>query len=198
MTKGNARPFSRMAIVVASLIGVAGASAGLIYWQQNQLPKRLAEVDPGILYRSAQPKTAQIDNTIEEFGVKTLVIVREGDSRAVPNEKEHARSQGLRVIHIPVESRKPVPDEQVKQFFDIVDDAANRPVWIHCSAGRHRTGYLCALYRIERMGWTVEEATAEMTSFGFDKTDQSVVLDQLKAYRPGRWKITTTTSPAGQ
>ncbi|HKQ48812.1 MAG TPA: tyrosine-protein phosphatase [Phycisphaerae bacterium] len=198
MNKRAPRPFSRLAIVVASLIGVAGASAGLIYLQHIQLPKRLSEVDPGVLYRSAQPKIAQIDNTIEEFGVKTLVIVREGESRAVPDEKEHAQSQGLRVIHIPVESRKPVPDEHVKRFFEIVDDPANRPVWVHCSAGRHRTGYLCALYRIERMGWSVEEATAEMISFGFDKADQSPVLDQLKAYRPGRWKKTATTSPSDQ
>lgn len=198
MNKGTSKPVSRFAIVLASLLGVAGASAGLIYLQQNQLPKRLAEVDPGILYRSAQPKTAQIDNVVEEHGIKTLVIVREGTSRAVPDEKEHAQAQGVNVVHIPVESRKPILDEQVEQFFDIVDDPANRPVWVHCSAGRHRTGYFCALYRIERMGWSVDEAMAEMISFGFDMTDQSVVLDQLKAYRPGRWKRTSTPLPAGK
>jgi tyrosine-protein phosphatase SIW14 len=198
MIKGTSRPFSRIAIIVASLIGVAGASAGLMYLQHCRLPKRMAEVDPGILYRSAQPKTAQIDNAVKEFGVKTIVIVREGVSRAVPDEREHAEAQGVKVVHIPVESRKPIPDDQVRQFFEIVDDPANRPVWVHCSAGRHRTGYLCALYRIERMGWSLDQATADMISFGFDTADQSVVLDQLKAYQPGRWKRTLTTSPTGR
>lgn len=198
INKGRPKRASRFAIVLASLIGVAGASAGLIYLQQHQLPKRLAEVERGILYRSAQPNTTHIDNVVKEYGIHTLLIVREGTSRAVPDEREHAQAQGVRVVHIPVESRQPIPDQQVKQFFDVVDDPANRPVWVHCSAGRHRTGYFCALYRIERMGWSVDEAVAEMISFGFDMTDQSVVLDQLKAYQPGRWKRASTASPVGK
>ncbi|MBX3397022.1 MAG: tyrosine-protein phosphatase [Phycisphaerae bacterium] len=150
-------------------------------------PKRFAIVDAGILYRSAQPKPAQIRHMVAEYGVKTIIIAREGTSRSVPDERQHAEEAGASVEVISIESRQPVTDEQIEQFFRAVDDSSRRPVWVHCSAGRHRTGLLCALYRIERQGWPVERAMEEMLSFGFNTDSQSAVCEQLKAYRPGRF-----------
>ncbi len=186
MNQPGIRSTRRNAVIV-TVIAMIAVAATVVYLQQR-LPRRWAIVDPGILYRSGQPKTWQLDHAVEDYDIKTLLIVRTGTSKSVPDEMEHAQERGMRVIHIPVESRQPIPDEQVRMFFEIVDDPANQPVLIHCSAGRHRTGYLCALYRIERMNWTVDRAMEELLSFGFDTKDQSVVLDQLKAYRPGKWK----------
>ncbi len=152
------------------------------YW----VPKRFAVVEPGVLYRSAQPSTRQIDHLRDRYGLKTIVIVRKGSSHRVPDEKEHADALGINVVHIPIESRKAVPDEQIKQFFDVVDNPANHPVLVHCSAGRHRTGLLCGLYRIERQGWSVEQAIDELLSFKFDQDSQRAVLEQLRSYTPGR------------
>ena len=160
------------------------------------LPKRFKVVDEGVLYRSAQPKTHQIDNVMEECGIRSILIVREGSSRKVPDEVEHAQKRGLQVLKIPIKSRQPVPDDEVRQFFEYVDNPENRPMLIHCSAGRHRTGYLCAMYRIERQGWTVDRAVEEMLSFGFNEESQSAVLVQLKSYSPGRFAL-PTTSQAG-
>jgi tyrosine-protein phosphatase SIW14 len=162
------------------------------------VPKRFAVVEPGILYRSSQPSTCQIEHLAkpDTIGLRTIVIVREGTSRRVPNEMEFARELGLNVLHIPIESRKPVPDDQVAEFFACVDDPEMRPVLVHCSAGRHRTGYLCALYRIERQGWTVQRALDEMLSFGFDTESQSAVQRQLEAYEPVR-SATPSSQPQG-
>jgi protein tyrosine/serine phosphatase len=90
------------------------------------------------------------------------------------------------VVKIPIVSRKPIPEDQVAAFFRCVDDSRNHPILIHCSAGRHRTGYLCALYRIERQGWTVQRAIEEMLSFGFGIEKHAAILDQLERYEPGR------------
>lgn len=166
-----------VAVILAGGIGLAAA-------QYTRLPKRLAAVEPGVLFRSAQPSTRQLGNLIEDHGIRTVMIVREGSSRRVPDEKEYAQQHGLKVVHIPILSRKPIPDEQVEEFFRYVDNPENHPILIHCSAGRHRTGYLCALYRIERQGWSVDKAVAEMLSFKFDENDQSAVLTQLRAYEP--------------
>lgn len=182
--KNHSRRRLAAIVVVVAAVGVAST----IYYVQQQLPRRWATVAPGILYRSGQPKTRQLDRAIDVHGIKTVLIVRTGTSESVPDEVEHARQRGLQVVHIPIESRKQISDGQIREFFDVVDNPANQPVLVHCSAGRHRTGYLCALYRIERMNWSLDRAVEEMLSFGFDATDQSVVLDQLKAYRPGTWK----------
>jgi tyrosine-protein phosphatase SIW14 len=167
-------------IVIAALL--IGATAVAVSAVRSRLPKRFEVVESGVLYRSAQPSADHIDRLAEAFGLKTILIVRADESRRVSDEKGRARQRGVNVLHVPIASRKPIPDDQVQQFFDCVDNPASRPVLIHCSAGRHRTGYLCALYRIERQGWSVERALEEMLSFGFDRKSQSAVETQLRAY----------------
>jgi tyrosine-protein phosphatase SIW14 len=151
-------------------------------------------VDEGRLYRSAQPSTQQIQHLIDTRGLKTILIVRSGTSSRVPDEIGFAHGKGLHVVHIPIESQKPIPQEQIEAFFRCVDDPGNAPILVHCSAGRHRTGYLCARYRIDRQGWPLERAIDELLSFGFDTQDQSAVLEQLKQYRPAAIRTTALSA----
>jgi protein-tyrosine phosphatase len=41
-----------------------------------------------------------------------------------------------------------------------------QPVFVHCQAGKDRTGLVVAVYRILVDGWDVEEAIAERKRFG--------------------------------
>lgn len=169
-------------VLAGVLVVAAAATATVVAIRYGGMPKRFDVVVRDVLYRSAQPSKRQIDNLIEEHGIKTIVIVRTGESRRVPDEKEHARRRGLNVFHIPIESREPIPADQIRRFFELVDDPANHPILIHCSAGRHRTGLLCAAYRIERQGWTIERAVEELRSFRFDEVDHKALLEQLENY----------------
>lgn len=147
-------------------------------------PKRFAVVEEGVLYRSAQPTPRHLRNLVRDKGLRTVLIVREGESERVLEEKAAAERLGLKVIHLHLPSRQRVSDEHLAAFFECVDQPANHPVLVHCSAGRHRTGYLCARYRIDRQGWTVDRAIEEMLSFGCDFEDHAMILDQLRSYRP--------------
>ncbi len=191
-TASEARPVNpprRRVALIAALVMAGGLAivASAVYSRYYGDPKRFAVVEAGILFRSAQPKPRQVEHVIDAHGVSTIIIAREGTSRNVPDEQVIAERSGATVVVIPIESREPIPDEQIQQFFDIVDNPARRPVLVHCSAGRHRTGLLCALYRIERQGWSVDQAMAEMLSFGFNRESQTVVEEQLRAYKPGRF-----------
>ena len=166
------------------LVLMAGAAVWLYAYERSQWPARFAVVDEGRLYRCSQPSKRQIDRLVERFGIKTILIVRSGESTRVPDEKEFAKSRGLRVVQIPIESRSEITESQVQEFFKCVDDPATAPVLVHCSAGRHRTGYLCARYRIDRQGWPVQKAIDELLSFGFDSKHEGVVLEQLQRYNP--------------
>ncbi|OWY71871.1 hypothetical protein B7486_09450 [cyanobacterium TDX16] len=177
-TKQSKHTF-RLIVIVVLVAGGAGLAALAL---DRRLPKRLAVVEPKVLYRSGQPDTDQLEALQDELGIKTILIVRKGDSRRVPEEVEHAEALGMKVVRIPINSRVRISDDEVRQFFECVDEPANQPVLVHCSAGRHRTGYLCALYRIERQGWSLDRAMEEMLSFGFDRESQTVVEQQLSEY----------------
>ncbi|HVP09615.1 MAG TPA: tyrosine-protein phosphatase [Phycisphaerae bacterium] len=181
----------KLGIVILALIVVSAAVLGFSV-RARRLPKRFSIVEPGVLYRSSQPSNAQLENMIKDFGIKTVIVARESESKRVVEEIDFARRRGLRVVHIPIESRKPVTEEQAREFLRCVDDRASRPALVHCSAGRHRTGYLCGLYRIERQGWTVAQAVDEMLSFGAAKDGPHPLIEQLKQCRPG--KVPTATS----
>ena len=197
MSRHSTRTRRRKAIVAGViLLAVAMVATAAIYGRYFGAPKRFAVVQADVLYRSAQPTTGQIGHLIDEIGLRTVLIVREGSSRRIPDEVSYARGRGIDVVHIPIKSRQPVPDDQIEIFFRCVDSADSRPVLIHCSAGRHRTGYLCALYRIERQGWTVQQAIDEMLSFGFNTESQAKVLEQLRNYKPGRWRVAIPTAAA--
>lgn len=187
-TQAKGRRLRLGALAVLLIVAVA-AGVGLAV-QQRRLPKRFSVVEAGVLYRSSQPSPAQLENLIVDQGIKTILIARESSSQRVVDELEAAGKLGLRIEQIPIASRQPITDEQVEQFFKTVDDPANRPVLVHCSMGRHRTGYLCGLYRIERQGWSLERAMDEMMSFCPKGDASHPMVEQLRQYKPrgGAWR----------
>jgi len=64
-------------------------------------------------------------------------------------------------------SADPPTPTQLHQFLAVVEDTTQYPIFIHCKAGKDRTGAMTAVYRMERCGWTKNEALEEMDSFGF-------------------------------
>lgn len=190
----------RRRLLPALIVLTACGGGGWIALGRGNLPKRFAAVEEGVLYRSAQPTTSQLKRVVEQHGVKTLLIVREGGGERMKDETEYARTHGIDVVHIPIQSQTRISDEEIARFWKCMDDPAARPILIHCSAGRHRTGFLCALYRIERMGWSVERATEEMLSFGFDTADHAMILDQLRSWQPRTRTAggATATAPAAR
>lgn len=61
--------------------------------------------------------------------------------------------------------------QKQKRFLDIVSraatDPAAGPVFVHCSHGSDRTGYLTALWRVQHDHWSIAEAAIEMFQYGF-------------------------------
>jgi uncharacterized membrane protein YkoI len=78
----------------------------------------------------------------------------------------------------------PPDDQAVGEILSIIQ-SAKEPVYVHCSAGKHRVGMIAALYRIRVQGWPKEQAWAEQQSFGFGMPEEH---PELYAYVYGERK----------
>jgi protein tyrosine/serine phosphatase len=114
-------------------------------------------------FRGAQPKDQDYQD-LAAMGVKTIVNLR---IDAKPEEQRLAEAVGMKYFYIGMKDDKRPSDEQVQEFLKIANDPANQPIFVHCIGGRHRTGLVTAIYRIEKDGWDASKAYDEMKKFDF-------------------------------
>jgi uncharacterized membrane protein YkoI len=72
-------------------------------------------------------------------------------------------------------------DKVVNEILSIIQ-SAKEPVYVHCSAGKHRAGTIAALYRMRVQGWSKDQAWAEQQSYGFGMPEEH---PELYAYAYG-------------
>ena len=141
-----------------------------------------------ILIGGAQPDGESLERLQRFHGVKTVVNLRgeHPDEAWYVRERDGVAAIGAQWIHLPTSGYLAPPSKTVTAFFDIVEDRANWPVFVHCQMGIHRTGLMLALYRRQYQGWTGEQAWVEMKSNGFSWTrvDSSAVEAYVRSYAP--------------
>ncbi len=115
------------------------------------------------IYRGGQPKGDNFKQ-LATIGVKTIIDLR-ADFEA--SEKGDAERAGLHYINLPLEPKAVPTAEQAAKFLELVKNEANWPVYVHCAGGRHRTGSMLAVYRMETDHWTIDQAYDEMKQYDF-------------------------------
>src|SRR5215470_5053 len=132
-------------------------------------------------FRGSQPKGSDYRD-LAAIGVKTVIdLQQDGPS----NEAGIVTAAGMKFFRIGMTTSKAPTDAQVAQFFEIVNNPANQPVYVHCAGGRHRTGTMTALYRMTYDGWTADKAYTEMKQYHFEGfPDHPVLRNYVYAYTP--------------
>jgi len=115
------------------------------------------------IYRGGQPDDDEY-RELAAIGIKTVIDLREDPERYARRSAEGA---GLQYINIRLNAKRPPTTTESNQFLQLVNDESNWPVFVHCAGGRHRTGVLLAIYRMEMDGWNARRAYDEMKDFKF-------------------------------
>lgn len=195
----NALRWAGAVLVVAAVVAppVAYYRAGYAH------AKRLREVTPGKLYRSGQMTAAGLRETIDRYGIRTVLNLQHEDpdplmrerwqGKPTVRESEVCRALGVRYVQLtpdvlPTDNDLSKPPPVVDEYLALLDDPAVYPVLIHCKAGLHRTGRLTAIYRMEYEGWGVGEALRELRAngYGFNMSSahDDFVVQFVQNYRP--------------
>jgi len=119
---------------------------------KNNIKTVIDLLDPGVQDRLNPAKQEQIDT--EERYIKEI------------NQKNN-----LNIKHVNIPSGQVPTPQTLKKFFEVLDNASNYPVLIHCYHGTGRAQMYSALYRIEYENWSNKDARAKtrviVESFGY-------------------------------
>jgi protein tyrosine/serine phosphatase len=182
-------------IVVIALI-VGPFAFGL---HQQAQTRNFRVVREGVLYRSGQMTVAGLKRIFHDYGIKTVVCLRDGTTEADRAEEAFCNSQEVNFVRIPpagwgVYGGSWLVDAGMGRFKEVMRDRRNYPVLVHCFAGIHRTGAFTAVYRMEFEHWSNGRAMAEMKACGYSNLeDQQDILEYMGQYRPD-WKAAEKTA----
>lgn len=153
-------------VIGAEAIGVAELG-GLHY----RVKDYIAQVDAG-LYRGDRVDDAGMAE-LAQMGIKAIVnLCRENNDDA-----PRAARLGLAALHVPILDNSAPSIAQMWQFINFAK--ANPPCYVHCEAGKGRTGTAVACYRIAVDGWTADRAIAEGQTFGLSLINQIEFVRQF-------------------
>jgi protein tyrosine/serine phosphatase len=180
-------PLAGSAVVVALI----AAPVAYAFHALEQM-RNFRVVREGVLYRSGQMSLGGLKRAAHDYRIRTVISLRDAASDADRAEEAWCRAQEINFHRLTpaswdAEHGPAAVEPNVRRFVEIVSDPANYPVLVHCFAGVHRTGAYCAIYRMEREGWSNAEAIAEVKACGYDNLDWEFdVLGYLEQYRPVR------------
>ena len=183
--------------LLAVAVGALVVAVPLLYVAHRQAHLRnFRVVEDGVLYRSGQLSPQGLDRVMDEYRIKTVITLRTSRDPAKPYpdewEKAACDARGLRHVRIiprvwgADEATGEIPaEESVQAFLREMDDPAHYPVLVHCFAGIHRTGTMCAIFRMDYHKWSADRAIAETEVYGFDPADMHEHIEgYLRNYRP--------------
>ncbi len=185
------RTFARAFASLVILLLIAGPVLYAFHEQSQMRNFRL--VREGVLYRSAQMKLPGLKRAVHDYGIRTVVSLRDATTPDDRAEEEYCRKEEMNFFRLPprtwdTTNGPAAAEENVRKFREIIADSKNYPILVHCFAGIHRTGAYVAVYRMEREHWTNEEAIAEVKACGYENlSDELDILTYLENYQPS-WK----------
>jgi protein-tyrosine phosphatase len=127
----------------------------------------------GRLYRSGFPDARFLDYVRRRYGIQHVVSLF-GASEV------HARAKelGMKVTILDWRHRREIPAQDLKMVLDLFE--GNERVFLHCHAGRDRTGFAIATYRILRQRWPLQRAVEEMEAHGHSRRARLKTTRQLR------------------
>jgi len=149
-------------VLLAAPCGAASAKKTANEGAYPELPN-FHQVDENV-YRGGQPAAGGVAR-LKELGIRTIVNLRY-ERELVDAEQAEAEAAGIRYVNVPIVGLNRPTEAQVALILGLIDEPANRPVFVHCKRGSDRAGAIVACYRIARAKWTAERAIRECFQYG--------------------------------
>jgi hypothetical protein len=191
----NIRPTKSLRIrAIPILVLLAALAASAAYWRsvendpyRNGPLRRFGVVWPHRLTRSGLPRSDDGWMWLRTRGVRSIITFR------TENDVDYRKFGFERVMHVPLSGSVMPTEQKAVEYLKFIQDPANQPVHIHCSAGRDRTGMMAALVRYSIDGWPLRRALDEARQYRDGKELSQRRVAWLRAWAtehpPGSFKV---------
>lgn len=121
------------------------------------------------LYRSERPRSVQ---ELKDAGIQIVISLQSGmwefnrDDEYEIEKVISALVDDITYIEIDHFALLPPKRADVELALRVIRQNPGKKVLVHCKAGKDRTGYVCAVYRMQDCKWSLQEAVNEMLQMG--------------------------------
>lgn len=149
---------------LAGLLAFLFLGSVMAYTSIFRISKNFYEIDPHKFYRSAQLTPKELEATVKQYGIKTVISLRGLPQPIFGGESEVALLDRLGVAF----QKYDLSTDYYPKKADLVSiveafKTAPKPILIHCRTGADRTGMISALYQIEEMGFQKSKALKQLS-----------------------------------
>jgi len=174
----------RIGLALGAALAVAGVALAL-YDSNHVRPKRLVEIEPGLLYRSGQISPRLIRGVLEDLGIRRVVwMLHYDDAKASHRaEREAIDALGIERLHFPMRGDGTGKIPRLADAIAAVHEAreAGETVLVHCAAGSRRAAAVVSMYQLLVEGQPVDQVYRELDRYGSRPVAQSAILPFLNS-----------------
>jgi protein tyrosine/serine phosphatase len=137
----------------------------------------------GHIYRGAQPQPNGW-NALASLGVKLVIDLRrdgELSEHWVRSEQEAVEAAGMRYVSVPMSGWRAPDSQEVRRIIATLE--SGQRVFVHCRAGKDRTGTVIACYRIAHDHWSNRRALSEAAALGMSPS-KAAMQEYILSFRP--------------
>jgi hypothetical protein len=131
------------------------------------------------LSRGERPSLAKVRDLAGQGYRRTVNLCAEAEGGDTPLITRAGLAGPLETVHLPIVDMHNPTLAQIVQLLDLLTAPGAPRTYLHCEAGRCRTGVMVACYRMAVMGWDETDAFTEAENFGCTVPLQRAFIEQF-------------------
>ncbi len=136
------------------------------------------QVSP-VVSRGERPDAVKLAALVASGHRATINLCAEVDGGDAPAIVAAGLAGVLRTSHVPITDMETPTIAQLVEVLDLLSGPGAELTYVHCEAGKGRTGVVIACYRMAVMGWDAADSIVEAANFGCSPPGQLAFIREF-------------------